>query len=396
VGNSGVDGKKRNWRSIMHLKSLTYAQNEEQPTQWRLFDLSLGRVNLLVGKNATGKSRTLSVIVGLAKLLSSTVRLTFISGNYNATFDNEGDTLNYNLHFEQSKVVSERFVKNGDELLERGADGAGRIWVEKQKGFMEFQTPENQLAAVVRQDSIQHSFLAPLRQWAQSLYFYPFGTPLGKDHFIVKVNDPHAPFDPKDSSKVIAIFKRGLQQFSERFKQSIMEDMARIGYPLDDISIQPPSSVIIGGFPGPVIGLCVKERTLAGVTDQMDMSQGMFRALSVIIQIAYAQMSDTATSILIDDIGEGLDFERSCELIRLLTDKAIRSKVQLIVATNDRFVMNTVPLEAWSVLKRSGGDSRVFNYTNSKAKFDEFKFTGMNNFDFFAVDFLSDEKSLEK
>jgi hypothetical protein len=176
-----------------------------------------------------------------------------------------------------------------------------------------------------------------------------------------------------------------------------MKDMDRIGYPLSDINVQAPSSIIIGGtLPGPVMGLCVQEKALAGVTEQIDMSQGMFRALSVIIQITYARMSNTANSILIDDIGEGLDFERSCELIRLLIEKATQSKVQLIIATNDRFVMNTVPLESWSVLQRSGGDSRVFNYVNSKTKFDEFKFTGMNNFDFFATDFLSEEESQQK
>jgi predicted ATPase len=101
-------------------------------------------------------------------------------------------------------------------------------------------------------------------------------------------------------------------------------------------------------------------------------------------------MASPAGSVLIDDIGEGLDFERSLQLIKLLLKKAQGSGVQLIMATNDRFVMNTAPLETWSVLQRSGGDSRVFNYGNSKAKFDEFKFAGMNNFDFFATDFVSD------
>jgi energy-coupling factor transporter ATP-binding protein EcfA2 len=375
----------------MKLNTLNYAQFEGQPKQWRLIDLSLGDVNLLVGKNASGKSRTLNVIMGLAKLLSPTTKLVYSSGNYNVVFDNDGQRLNYILHYEQNKIVSERFVVDGTELLERGVGGAGKIWAVKINDSMEFQAPEDQLAAVVRQDAIQHSFLAPLQHWAQSLYHYPFGTPLGQDRFAIFVKDPNVPFDPKDSGNVVAIFKRGLKEYGESFKQSIMQDMDRIGYPLNDIGVQAPSSVTIAGpFLGSVVGLFVQEKALAGVTDQVDMSQGMFRALSVIIQITYAQMSNTTSSILIDDIGEGLDFERSCELIRLLIDKATQSKVQLIIATNDRFVMNTVRLESWSVLQRSGGDSRVFNYANSKAKFDEFKFTGMNNFDFFATDFLAE------
>ena len=376
----------------MKLISLNYAQYEGQSKQWRLSDLSLGNVNLLVGKNASGKSRTLNVIVSLAKLLSPTTKLIFSSGHYDAVFDNDGQRLNYILHYEQNKIVSERFVLEGRGLLERGAGGVGKIWAVKIDDYLEFQAPEDQLAAVVRQDAIQHPFLAPLQQWAQSLYHYPFGTPLGQDQLILEVKDPNVPFDPKDFKGVVAIFKRGLKEYGDSFKQSIMKDMDRIGYPLNNISIQAPSSIAIGGpFPGLLMGLCVQEKALAGETDQIDMSQGMFRALSVIIQITYAQMSNTAHSILIDDIGEGLDFERSCQLISLLIDKATQSKVQLIIATNDRFVMNTVNLESWSVLQRTGGDSRVFNYPNSKSKFDEFKFTGMNNFDFFATDFLIGE-----
>jgi energy-coupling factor transporter ATP-binding protein EcfA2 len=371
---------------------MNYAQFEGRPRQWRLFDLSLGNVNLLVGKNASGKSRTLNVIVGLAKLLAPTTKLTFDSGNYDVVFDNNGSTITYKLQYEQYKIVSEQFVLDNKVLLERGIGGVGKIFATKMNDFMDFQASEDQLAAVVRQDSIQHPYLAPLQQWALCLYYYPFGTPLGKDQFIVEIKDPNAPFDPKDSKGVVAIFKRGLKEFDESFRQSIMMDMSRIGYPLKGIGVQAPSSVTISGlFPGPIIGLYVQEEVLSSVTDQLDMSQGMFRALSVIIQVTYAQMSNTATSILIDDIGEGLDYERSCELIRLLIDKATRSKVQLIMATNDRFVMNTVHLDSWSVLQRSGGDSRVFNYANSKTKFDEFKFTGMNNFDFFATDFLTGE-----
>jgi hypothetical protein len=381
----------------MKLISLNYAQFEGQPRQWRLSDLSLGNVNLLVGRNASGKTRTLNIIVALAKLLTPITKLSFISGNYDVKFDDDGKTLNYILHYEQTKIVSERFVLEGKELLKRGVGGIGTIWAEKINDNMDFQAPEDQLAAVVRQDTIQHPFLAPLQQWARSLYHYPFGTPLGQDQLIIEVKDPNAPFDPKDFRGVVPIFKRGLKEYGDPFKQSIMKDMDRIGYPLSDINVQAPSSIIIGGtLPGPVMGLCVQEKALAGVTEQIDMSQGMFRALSVIIQITYARMSNTANSILIDDIGEGLDFERSCELIRLLIEKATQSKVQLIIATNDRFVMNTVPLESWSVLQRSGGDSRVFNYVNSKTKFDEFKFTGMNNFDFFATDFLSEEESQQK
>ena len=105
-----------------------------------------------------------------------------------------------------------------------------------------------------------------------------------------------------------------------------------------------------------------------------------------------ASGSDRDGQIQPDDFGEGLDFERSRTLIDLLRSKAHNSEasIQLIMTTNDRFVMNNIPLEEWTVLQRVGHQVRVRNYGNSKQIFDEFKYTGLNNFDFFATDFLSE------
>ena len=199
-------------------------------------------------------------------------------------------------------------------------------------------------------------------------------------------------FNPRETKHVVAAFRKGENAFGNTFKESIKEDMAAIGYGLEDVGVKPPISIRFEGpFSGELVCLYVKEADLKDITDQQNMSQGMFRALSVIVHMNYSEMASSPSCVIIDDIGEGLDFERSCALIELLMRKVERSRVQLIMATNDRFVMNKVPLEAWSVLQRDGGKCRVRNYENSKALFDEFKFTGMCNFDFFAVDYMSEE-----
>ncbi|MES1225487.1 MAG: ATP-binding protein, partial [Bacteroidota bacterium] len=54
----------------------------------------------------------------------------------------------------------------------------------------------------------------------------------------------------------------------------------------------------------------------------------------------------------------------------------------------DRFVMNKVPLKYWSIIQRNLSGSKIFNYKNSKKVFDEFEFTGLNNFDFFSKNFF--------
>ena len=139
---------------------------------------------------------------------------------------------------------------------------------------------------------------------------------------------------------------------------------------------------------GQPFGLYVQETDLPCKTYQNSMSSGMFRALSVILQISYSLLSGEPSCILIDDIGEGLDFSRSSGLVNLMIDKVSNSNTQLIMTTNDRFIMNSVPIKNWIVLERSGGTVIQHNYRNSKKLFDEFEMTGLNNFDLFSINYI--------
>ena len=196
--------------------------------------------------------------------------------------------------------------------------------------------------------------------------------------------------DDRDENAVVAVYREAVKDFKEEFEQAVINDMREIDYNIVEIGIAPPISIrFVSNLPGEMVGLYVREKDLSGIIDQYSMSQGMFRTLSIIIQVNYSQMAKKSTCILIDDIGEGLDFDRSCRLIDLLRKKAQESNVQLILATNDRFVMNRVPLEEWSVIQRQSNHVRVRNYENSRELFEEFKFTGLSNFSFLELDFVS-------
>ena len=137
--------------------------------------------------------------------------------------------------------------------------------------------------------------------------------------------------------------------------------------------------------------MSVKEIELKSETKQIDMSQGMFRALSLLIQLNYNLLSTETSTILVDDIGEGLDYERGTKLIKIIIEKTLKSSTQLIASTNDRFIMNSVPLEYWIILARKNSEIRIITKENSKKLFDEFEETGLNNFDFFSSNYYSKE-----
>jgi energy-coupling factor transporter ATP-binding protein EcfA2 len=111
----------------MRLTSITYAQWEGTPREWKIEGVQLGPINLLVGSNASGKSRTLNVISGLAKLFSGATKVSLLSGDYDVSFADESTQLHYKLNILDSKVTHESFAAGTTTYLERGAGGAGRI-----------------------------------------------------------------------------------------------------------------------------------------------------------------------------------------------------------------------------------------------------------------------------
>ena len=155
------------------------------------------------------------------------------------------------------------------------------------------------------------------------------------------------------------------------------------------MSIGNPKYMIFNGvLPGEVLGAMVQETGLKCMTQQHSMSTGMFRVFSLLAQLNYHVLSGKSGCIIIDDIGDGLDFEQTVTFIDLIREKIEASNMQLIMSTNNRFIMNHVPIEEWCVLRRSGSHVSAKNYSNSKEQFDDFKMTGFNNFDMFATDYL--------
>jgi energy-coupling factor transporter ATP-binding protein EcfA2 len=375
----------------MRLKSIDYRQFEGTAREWAFSGLTFGSVNLLVGKNAVGKTRILNVINGLGRLVSGRQKpAEWTTGWYRTTFEHEARILHYVLEIKDRKVVLEEFGYDSQpKLIRRGLGGSGEIYHEKEGSTLKFQAPETELAVAVRRDTIQHSFLEPLGEWGNRVRHYEFGDKMGRTHLAILMKGVFDA-DPGDVNTVVALYRKGAKDFPDRFPEFVKRDMNAIGYTIDEVGLMAPTDITVQlpvGAPLDPVILYVKEHDLPCVTQQTDMSQGMFRALSVIIHLNYASLANLASTILLDDIGEGLDFERSCKLITLLRTHTQGSAVQLVMSTNDRFVMNEVPLSEWSVLQRSGGHIHILNNENSGNLFEEFRFTGLSNFSFFEMEF---------
>ena len=111
----------------MMLTSLKFHEQAGLETEWFLDDLSLSRINLLVGKNATGKTRALNVIHFLSTLLTGRRQEIISTGSYETVFKDDHNTWQYQLSFDNGIVVQEDLRFNQEQVLHRNRGGIGRI-----------------------------------------------------------------------------------------------------------------------------------------------------------------------------------------------------------------------------------------------------------------------------
>lgn len=373
------------------LKQLSYSEYAGTDRAWKLNPVDLVQKNLVVGQNATGKSRMISVISGFCQMLSGKRVDPFESCEYTAELEIAGTLIKVSFAFSDIGVASERLEVDGELRLERNNEGKGQIWYEKERKYLEIQVPPRVLALRARQDSLQHPFLEHLSAWAQKMAFFAFGSPLGKS-VVTQLLPSNAIGSRADAINPIAldqsvqeIYRVGFARHGEKFDKAIIRDMKAMGYNIKEVGIGDVSTlaphVRITGQ-GPFLVLFVKESDRNANVIALDMSQGMYRALAMVVCLNAAALEKFEGLVLVDDIGEGLDYDRSTNLIKLLF-RHIRPGMQIIATTNDRFVMNAVPLDNWCVLKRKGGVVSAFTPRNSPKEFESFKFVGLNNFEFF-------------
>jgi len=311
----------------VRLEKFSYWEQKGPGEEWQIEGLVFRQFNLVAGRNATGKTRLLRAIARAAAEQSGEATGFVGSARFQTVLPDVRD----NPEFPEAKSTT------GPELARWRLEASA--------------------------------------QWGKRAQYFPFAGRMnlktaGEDGAFARLELPEA-------------YKRGEDRLGAEFRERIVGWTNEVGYPIEGIEIR--------NGPKGGLGLGVKEPKRAVITPFQRLSQGEQRTLTLLTFLALLEAEKKAATVLIDDFGEGLDFERATRATEFLLRRVPESLLQFIVATNDRYVMNTVPLEQWTVLVEEGVKTRVFNYANSKQKFDGFKFTGLSNFDFFSMDFASAE-----
>lgn len=325
--------------------------------------------NLIVGKNGMGKSTVLRYLFSITEILKGANNM-LIDGEWELTLGSPINSIKYYIKIEKSSIIEEEITSNEDILFSRQGE-KGTIFSIKENKLIEIFPPDYTTITSSRRDKREHPFIEEIVNWAINFHFFNFGSITPSSSINGNVL--------KSSNSNISNLIRDLKQYEDREK--IVENINELGYNVKDFDYNQNTN-----------SLYIQEHGLNFSLPQHELSQGMLRSILLLIFIDFLEKTEQSQTIIIDDMCEGLDYERALKLGKAILKKIKDKNIQLILTSNDSFLMEVIPIKYWNILTREKSVIKTANYQNSKAKFDEFKFTGLSNFDLFSSDYLTENK----
>lgn len=358
----------------MRLKTLRYNENvmKEGLNPWELENLSLSKHNLIVGRNATGKTRIINVVHNLARIIQSPQP--FFNGEWTAHFSDElNHELVYSIKLDDGKITSEYISFDGNDKFKRTLS-ASTIYSEVSRDWQDISPPNDRSIIHVRRDKNEFPFLESLVLWASNVYGFAFANTSPN-----QIDIPSSTFRLTSLNTVPS----ALEKLTPTQLSKVLKQLEKMGYILEYAS-----TGLVQGFTPNFKMVLLKEQGITYPLKQFEISQGFFRAFALLTIIEYLRSSGDVGAILVDDFGEGLDFDRSKKLAEIIFKEMSDSKIQFIATSNDSFLMNAISLNELTICYRDAHCVKCLNYSTSKQKFEEWKELGLNNFDLFSSNFL--------
>ncbi len=336
-----------------------------QEFNWNLSSIPFGNLNLIVGKNAVGKSKTLDSLVRTVKIIKGDLSGVFLGHQCRLVFkldDNEEMEFSYSIT--RNNTIESEFLKRGNEVIVERDDSVTRIKGET------VNPPSNKLCIQSQRDTTKYPEFEAIMQWAEQIKGFSFSDLSSSNYYMV----PSMFNDRKELSELF-------EHISEERKEFIKEKMHDLDYgvgSIEQVKVSDNFTIIT-----------LMENGVSMPLLPNIMSNGMLRVFYIFSYLAYLSAEEGAKTLLIDDLGEGLDYSRSKKLSKIIFDYCAEHGIQLIATSNDNFLMNAVDLRHWIILLRENEQITAVCEKTHPEMFLKFKRLGLNNFDLFSTDFIS-------
>lgn len=331
---------------------------------WRLSAIDIVGTNLIVGKNATGKTKALTALSHSIDILmqkSEIDRISEIETEFE--FEDNGNVINYRFTSDDGVVTGETLTVDGKQLLKREGGSAQLLRTK-------VNPPDNRLVLQVRRDTEKYPYIEKIMRWAENMFVFRFNE-------IDRAGDSDGLL--RASNGMYTMFDI-VKALSDEERKSVVADFKELGFNLRKISIIDGARIVL-----------FWEDKVPQILLDINLSNGMLRSISLMLLVKYLTIKESPSALVIDDLGEGLDYERATRLGKYLFNLCEEHGIQLIASSNDAFMMNVVDMEQWNILYRDGENVYSLNRRTSPEFFENVKFSGLNNFDIFTSNLLAAE-----
>jgi ABC-type transport system involved in cytochrome c biogenesis ATPase subunit len=354
---------------------ITKFQFEDKSLEWRLEELQLNKLTLLVGASGVGKTQILRALMNL-KEIANGKSFNGVAWHIEfETLDNkkyvwEGEFENKNGFIEtddndkknKSKIVFEKLYLNTILITDRNSEKI----IFNNKPTIKLSQQESILSLLKEEDLVN-----PAHNGLQKLHFIDYAKGFGnintitfmsKDFFnidiLLKKNNTLNKIQESDlkiSEKLLILSKIDNRVFTllkQRFI-SIFPNVEDIEVRLDEPKSD-NTSVILKDYQ--VLSIQIKEKNVKNWITQFRISSGMFRTL---IQLSELYLCTEGTVFLIDEFENSLGINCINEITNDIL--ASRRQLQFILTSHHPYIIDAISFNNWKLVTRNGGVIKTHN-----------------------------------
>ena len=343
----------------MLLKSFDFKESG-----WTLSGLSpLGKSNLLVGRNSTGKTRTLNALRKTIAFMRNDLSYPNFK-DFAAEFvftdpQNDAGEMKYVFQLKEGKVVKEALVVDGKYIIKRTKSEATLFGAK-------INPPAEKLVVQARRDTA-YTEIEALMVWAEGVVNISCADIINLTVLLQK-----SFYTPERFSDIV-------DKLTDEDLKAVKANARKLEYCITEMKTIKSSEMKF---------VQIKERAVENRIMDVSLSNGMLRVLYILSFLEYIKHNNKLSLLLIDDLGEGLDYRRSTCLGEMVFEYCKNNGLQLIASSNDAFLMDVVDVADWHVLRRENNKVEVLNKAKEPELFRKFRISGLSNFDLFSSDFI--------
>ncbi|MCG2707459.1 MAG: ATP-binding protein [Candidatus Omnitrophica bacterium] len=307
-------------------------------------------LNVIFGRNAVGKTRTLNVMFNLGQMHKNPRLLR--KGVWNINLRDSKRQFFYELNVVQSEktpIVEQDSLYGGEVGENLIFDRNKQLLLNETTNETERYSPiSNELSVYYAKDTEKHKTVLEIKD-----YFSQFKR---LDYSLTKVitqsiNPESGPLtvspDGTNLDAAILNIMKGYPNAFENIKRSFREIFPHI----EDIS---PGMLSVAN--AKLETIFIKEDYLDKAYPWLDASSGMIKILAL-LSILYSPVEKSL--ILIDELENSLDYEGISRISDVIAE--IGSEKQVIIATHSPILANAFNLKDWIVCKRQDRDTKFYN-----------------------------------